>query len=230
MMSALAKLPERQQIEEMVLKILNSKQDQIVQLQSREGERQNPLVVNVSARHIHLDQATLDVLFGKGSQLATYRELYNGGFASDKQVNIIAKRNRMISGVRVLGPLRDYNQVELSFSDGIYLGLDLPVRISGNLENTPGCTLVGPNGSVQLNKGVIRAQRHVHMGSEDLKRYQVKDGDTVKVHIIGTCGTILDNVVVRYGENMKLEVHIDTDEGNACNLENAERLEIIKQF
>ncbi len=227
-MSAYPTLPERKQIERMVLKILQAKQNQFVQLQSRAGRPLNPLVVNVSARHVHLNQETFDLLFGKGTRLSRYKVLYNGGYASEQQLNIIAKRSRIISGVRILGPIRDYNQVELSFSDGIYLGLNLPVRISGDLEDTPGCTLVGPNGSVQLKQGVIRAQRHVHMGKQDLETYNVKDGDIVKVLISGQCGIALDNVVVRYGKDMKLEVHIDTDEGNACNLKHAEHLEIVK--
>ncbi len=227
-MSAILKMPERQQIEQMVLKILEPKQHQIVQTLRNFRYQGNPLVVNVSARHVHLNQATLEILFGKNAQLSKYKVLYNGEFASDQQVNIVATRNRMITGVRILGPIRNTNQVELSFSDGIYLGLDLPIRISGDLMGTPGCTLVGPKGSVQLDQGVIRAQRHVHMGKKDLEFYKVKDGDQVKVLIGGQCGVTLDNVVVRYGENMKLEVHIDTDEGNACNLHNAERLEIIK--
>ena len=227
-MSVNLKIPKRQHIEQIVLKVLESKQDQIASLMNNFVNQQSPLVVNVSARHVHLNQAALDKLFGENSRLTKYKVLYNGEFASEQQVNIIGIRDRMIAGVRILGPIRNYNQVELSYSDGIYLGLDLPLKISGDHENTPGCTLVGPKGSIQLNAGVIRARRHVHMGQKDLDFYNVKDGDHVKVLIGGQCSTTFDNVVVRYGENMKLEVHIDTDEGNACNLQNAERLEIIK--
>lgn len=227
-MSANLKIPKRQQIEQIVLKVLESKQDQLASLMNNLNNQQSPLVVNVSARHVHLSQAALDTLFGKNSQLTKYKVLYNGEFASEQRVNIVGKRDRMITGVRILGPIRNYNQVELSYSDGVYLGLDLPLKISGDHENTPGCTLVGPKGSIQLTAGVIRAQRHVHMGQKDLDFYNVKNGDYVKVRIGGESGVIFDNVVVRYGENMKLEVHIDTDEGNACNLQNAERLEIIK--
>lgn len=227
-MSANPKIPERQVIEQIVLKVLESRQDQIDSLIQNIDKQPSPLVVNVSARHVHLNQCAMDALFGQNSQLTQYKVLYNGEFASEQQVNIVGKRNRMISGVRILGPIRDYNQVELSYSDGVYLGLDLPLKISGDHQDTPGCTLVGPMGSIQLNAGVIRARRHVHMGKKDLAFYDVKDGDHVKVVIGGESGVVFDNVVVRYGANMKLEVHIDTDEGNACNLQNAERLEIIK--
>ncbi len=220
---------DRNQIEQFVLTALESRIGDINLLDESLQLGQNPLVVNVSARHVHLNQDTLDVLFGPNSELTKYKTLYNGEFASEQQVNIVGKRNRMITGVRILGPIRNYNQVELSSSDGIFLGLDLPLRISGDHSDTQGCTIVGPMGSIQLHSGVIRAKRHVHMGTADMERYQVQDGDMVKLIVGGECGVSFDNVVVRYGKGMKLEVHIDTDEGNACNLQQANRIEIIKQ-
>lgn len=190
----------------------------------------NPLVVNVSARHVHVKQEDLEVLFGRGSQLTKMKDLYQQGeFASEQQVNLIGPRNRMIPGIRILGPTRNYTQVELSYTDGIYLGIDLPLRISGNHENTPGCVLVGPAGAINLQQGVIRAERHVHMSPDDLKHYRVEDGDYMKLKIDGPCGLIFDNVKVREHPKVKLEVHIDTDEGNACNLGTATRMELVKK-
>jgi len=227
-MTATHTLPDRAQIEKIVLEVLESRQEELFQFDDALSLGYNPLVVNVSARHVHLNQETLEILFGSDSTLTKYKTLYNGEFASDQQVNIVGSRNRMITGVRTLGPIRSYNQVELSYSDGIFLGLHLPLKISGEHSDTQGCTIVGPKGSIQLRSGVIRAQRHVHMSKEDMKRYDVQDGDMVKLVVGGECGVTFDNVVVRYGEGMKLEVHIDTDEGNACNLQHAERLELIK--
>lgn len=227
-MTATQTLPDRAQIEKIVLEVLESRQEELFQFDDALSLGYNPLVVNVSARHVHLNQETLEILFGSDSTLTKYKTLYNGEFASDQQVNIVGSRNRMITGVRILGPIRSYNQVELSYSDGIFLGLHLPLKISGDHSDTQGCTIVGPKGSIQLRSGVIRAQRHVHMSQEDMKRYDVQDGDMVKLVVGGECGVTFDNVVVRYGEGMKLEVHIDTDEGNACNLQHAERLELIK--
>ena len=189
----------------------------------------NPLVVNVSARHVHVTQEDLEALFGPGAQLTKLKDLYQDGeFASEQQVNLIGPRNRMIPGIRILGPTRNYTQVELSYTDGIYMGIDLPLRISGDHKGTPGCVLVGPHGSVTLRSGVIRAERHVHMGQADLDHFGVKDGDQMKLKIDGPCGVLLDRLRVRYHPKVKLEVHIDTDEGNACHLSSATHMELIK--
>ncbi|MEX2212582.1 MAG: phosphate propanoyltransferase [Phycisphaeraceae bacterium] len=188
----------------------------------------NPLVVNVSARHVHVTQSDLEILFGKGSQLTKLKDLYQPGeFASEQQVNIIGPRNRMIPGVRILGPCRAFTQVELSYTDGIFLGIELPLRISGNHEGTPGAVLVGPAGAVAMTKGVIRAARHVHMGPADLAHFRVKDGDSMKLKIHGPCGVTFDNLKVREHPKVKLEIHIDTDEGNACHLESATHMELL---
>lgn len=189
----------------------------------------NPLVVNVSARHCHVTDQALEVLFGPGAKLTKKHDLYQDGeFASEQTVNVIGPRNRMIPDVRILGPTRSGNQVELSYTDGIFLGLELPLRISGNIENTPGCVIVGPHGALTLEKGVIRAARHVHMHPRDCAHYGVKDGDDTKLRIVGPCGLTFDNVRVRESEKVKLEVHIDTDEGNACDLKSATHMELIK--
>jgi len=187
----------------------------------------NPLVVNVSARHVHVRQEDLEVLFGPGSKLTKLKDLYQDGeFASEQTVNLIGPRNRMVPNVRILGPTRDYTQVELSYTDGVFLGIDLPLRISGNHEGTPGGVLVGPHGAVNLDRGIIRAERHVHMHPDDAAHYGVADQDYMKLKIDGPCGVTFDRVKVRVNPKVKLEVHIDTDEGNACHLPSATRMEL----
>ena len=193
------------------------------------GGGPNPLVVNVSARHMHVTPADLEVLFGAGWKLTKLKDLYQEGeFASEQLVTLVGPRQRIIPNVRILGPVRNYTQVELSYTDGVYLGIDLPLRISGNHEGTPGVTILGPKGAITINKGVIRAERHVHMGEADMAYYGVKDGDQMKLKIDGPCGVTFDRVRVRYHPKVVLEVHIDTDEGNACDLESATRMELGK--
>src|SRR5215204_2537888 len=193
------------------------------------GGPPNSLVVNVSARHMHVTQPDLEVLFGAGSKLTKLKDLYQEGeFASEQLVTLVGPRQRIIPNVRILGPVRNYTQIELSYTDGIYLGVDLPLRISGNHEGTPGITVLGPKGALTLNKGVIRAERHVHMSTEDMNYYGVKDGDYMKLKIAGPCGVTFDRVKVRYHPKVVLEVHIDTDEGNACDLESATHMELFK--
>lgn len=191
----------------------------------------NPLVVNISARHVHLTQEHLEILFGRGSQLEVQKDLYQEGYFAAKQtVAVVGPRRRMIPEVRVLGPCRPESQVELAFTDGISLGIDLPVRCSGDIKGTPGCVLVGPKGVVELSEGVIRAERHVHMGPADLNYYQVKDGDRMHLRVESRgCTTTLEDVLVRAGGNkIRLEIHLDTDEGNAVALEAATQVELIK--
>jgi propanediol utilization protein len=190
----------------------------------------NPLVVNISARHAHLSPEHLEVLFGKGAQLEVQKDLYQAGFFAAKQtVAVVGPRRRMLPDVRVLGPCRDASQVELAFTDGISLGIDLPVRCSGDHHDTPGCVLVGPKGVVELSSGVIRAERHVHMGPADLEFYGVRDGDRMHLRIESKgCTTVFEDLLVRAGKNIKLEVHLDTDEGNAVNLERASQVDLVK--
>ncbi len=189
----------------------------------------NPLVVNISARHVHLTDEHVKILFGR-TELTPVKELYQEGFyAAEEMVAVIGPRLRMIPNVRVLGPCRGDSQVELAFTDGISLGIDLPVRISGDHHDTPGCVLVGPKGSVELKSGVIRAMRHVHMGPADMEYYGVKSSDVMQLRIVSSgCTTVLEDVVVRGGKDLKLEVHIDTDEGNAVNLDGATHVELLK--
>jgi putative phosphotransacetylase len=180
----------------------------------------NPLVVNVSARHCHLTPEAVEALFGKGHELTVHKWLYQDGqFAARETLTLIGPRSRVISNLRILGPCRTLNQVELSYTDGIALGFELPLRLSGDIAGTLGCMLMGPAGFFEMQQGVIRALRHVHMSPEDAAFYGVKGGDAMKLRIGGACGIVLDKMLVRVDESFKLEVHIDTDEGNACNLQ-----------
>src|SRR5436189_2628198 len=159
------------------------------EMPSQPGGPPHPLVVNVSARHMHVTPEHLEVLFGLGAKLTKLKDLYQEGeFASEQRVTIVGPRQRIIPDVRILGPVRNYTQIELSYTDGIYLGIDLPLRISGNHDNTPGVTILGPRGALTIDMGVIRAERHVHMSTEDMSYFGVKDGDYMKLKIDGPCG------------------------------------------
>jgi putative phosphotransacetylase len=189
----------------------------------------NPLIVNVSARHCHLTQAAVDVLFGKGHQLTPVKWLYQEGqFAAKETVTLIGPRSRVISNLRILGPCRILNQVELAYTDAIALGFEIPLRLSGNIDGTPGGMLMGPAGFFEMNQGIIRALRHVHMHPDDADFYGVKNGQDMQLRIGGPCGATFDKLLVRVDKAFKLEVHIDTDEGNACNLQPDTPCELIK--
>jgi len=178
-----------------------------------------PLVVNVSARHCHVTPQAVETLFGKGHQLHPTKWLYQDGqFAAQESVTLIGPRSRVISNLRILGPCRDFNQVELALTDAISLGFDIPVRQSGNIKGSPGCMLMGPAGFLELPEGVIRAAPHVHMHPDDAKFYGVKNGDLIRLRVGGPCSMTFEKLLVRMSPDFKLEVHIDTDEGNACGL------------
>jgi len=217
----------REQVESIVRGILGQRQTNGAPSGQRTS-RPN-LVVNISARHCHLTQDHTEILFGKGHQLTPMKRLYQDtDFAAEETVAVVGPRQRMIPGVRVLGPCRSFTQVELAFTDGISLGIDLPVRLSGDIEGTPGALLVGPKGSVQLDKGVIRAERHVHMNDRDAAHYGVKHLDRMDLRIDGPCPTTLEGLLVRVNPDWKIEVHIDTDEGNAADLPHAKKVTLVK--
>src|SRR5215467_5346567 len=174
------------------------------------------LVVNISARHCHVTQTDLERLFGKGHHLTPFKELYQDGFfAAEETVTIIGPRHRMIPNLRILGPCRDHSQVELAFTDAISLGLEVSVRRSGDHRDSPGCYLLGPASMIELPRGVIRHERHVHMGPRDAAYYGVKDGDRLNLRVKSTCSAVLEDLLCRVAPASKLEVHLDTDEGNA---------------
>lgn len=184
--------------------------------------------IGLSNKHVHLSKEHLDVLFGEGHELTPTKDLVQPGqFASEEKVDIVGPK-KTLTGIRVLGPVRPETQVELAMTDARTLGIKAPVRESGHLEGTPGCKLVGPNGEVELDHGVIVAQRHVHLNPEQAIEAGVKDKDVVCLKIDGERGLIFDNVVVRAGEKHEREVHLDTDEGNAAGCGPDAVAEIIK--
>lgn len=189
----------------------------------------NPLLVNISARHCHLTPEAVETLFGKGRALTPMKWLYQKDqYAAHESVTLIGPRSRVISNLRILGPCRDLNQVELAYTDSIALGFDIPVRQSGNIAGTPGCMLMGPAGFLELDQGVIRAAPHVHMHPDDAAFHKVKQGDFMKLRVGGDLGMTFDRLLVRVHRDFKLEVHIDTDEGNACGLAPGVPVSLVK--
>jgi putative phosphotransacetylase len=175
--------------------------------------------VNISARHMHVSQAHLETLFGAGAALTKLRDLMQPGeFAANETVAVIGPNRRTFEQVRILGPVRKSTQVELSFTDGRYLGMNLPARVSGDIAGTHTAILVGPKGVVPLTEGVIRALRHIHIGDEDAARLGLQNGQLISVRTAGPMGITFDRVMVRAGKNLVREMHIDTDEANAAGL------------
>ena len=186
-------------------------------------------LVEVSARHIHLDRAAMDVLFGEGSELHPIKDLSQPGqYAADETLTLKGPKGSF--SARVLGPLRSETQIELSLTDARTLGVKAQIRESGDLEGTTGgLTLVGPAGELVLEKGVIAAKRHVHMTPADAEAYGVKNGEIVWVRV-DTDGrsTVFGDTVIRVSEKYALAMHIDTDEANAAGVAGSAQGEIIK--
>jgi acetate kinase len=182
------------------------------------AQQNEPFLLEVSAHHIHLSQDHVEALFGKGHQLTWHSDLSQPGqFACKKQLTIIGPKGR-IERVRILGPTRKETQIEIAMTEQFKLGIHPPIRESGDLKDTPGCTLEGPNGSVNIKNGVICALRHIHMTPEDALRYGLKDKSTVKVRVAGDRELIFGDVLIRVNPSYKLAMHIDTDEANAASL------------
>lgn len=184
--------------------------------------------LGVSNRHIHLTKGTFEKLFGVGTQFEEMRPLYQPGeFASKHTLAVVGPKLRSIPAIRILGPLRKYDQVEVSLTDAIYLGIDPPVVNSGDLDRAVALTLVGPKGSVYLEKCAIIANRHIHMTNADARKFGVKEGDFCKVRIGGEKGTIFENVLIRINDSWKLQIHLDTDDANAAYVKNETYVEFI---
>jgi putative phosphotransacetylase len=175
--------------------------------------------VGVSNRHVHLKTAHIQQLFGRET-LTPLRELsQKGQYAAVETVTLIGSKNQL-QHVRVLGPARQESQVEISRTDGYLLGVHPPIRLSGDINDTPGITLIGPTGSVTLDQGVIIAKRHVHMSPNDALTYGVHDGDSIRLRTSKTHGRsiVYADVIVRVHERYSLDFHLDLDEANAGNL------------
>ena len=185
------------------------------------------VVINVSNRHVHLCEKDLKILFGENFELTKKKDLVQPGeFASESTLTIKTEKS-IIENVRVLGPIRNYTQVEISKTDAYKLGVNPPVRDSGDLEGSEKVTLIGPNGSVELDKGCIIATRHIHMTPDDVKKFGFEGLDVVNVKVGGEKGALLYNVHLKVSEKFKLEMHIDTDDANALLLKSGTVGEII---
>jgi len=188
------------------------------------------VLIEVSARHIHLSQFHLEKLFGEGYKLIKLRELSQPNLFAAQETLSIQYKNKIISKVRIIGPCRKQTQVELSLTDAFAIGIKIPVRESGDIDNTPGITLIGPKGKIDLEKGVIASCRHIHASNKQALKLGIKNKDLVYVRTQGPRAIIFEKVLVRVDPSFSLAMHIDTDEGNAAGIiKNAKGI-IIKEI
>ncbi|HBR29506.1 MAG TPA: propanediol utilization protein [Firmicutes bacterium] len=184
--------------------------------------------VGVSNRHVHLTQADLETLFGTGYNLTIKKDLSQPGqFAAEETVDLIGPK-RSIPKVRILGPVRSQTQVEISLTDSFTLGVNTPVRDSGNLKDTPGLIIEGPKGRIEIKEGVIVAQRHLHLHDSEAETLELKDQDYIQVKVEGKRGLVFGQVLVRVSPNFKKDLHLDIDEANAAGLKTGDLVTIIK--
>lgn len=211
----------------------NKEQEELIRLITKVTvevleDRARSVSIGVSNRHVHLDRADMDALFGVGSQLTHMKDLGQPGQYAAKETVTLRGPKGEIGRVRVLGPLRPESQIEISIADGFALGVHPPVKESGQLTDTPGVEIVGPAGSVSKESGVLAALRHIHMSTEDAQRMGLKDKQIVQTEIRGLRGAILHNVLVRVSDQFALEAHIDVEEANALGVKNNDLAYIIK--
>ena len=187
--------------------------------------------IGVSARHCHVSQEDLQTLFGADAKLTEFKPLRQvGEFAAEQTVTIVGPRMRALEGVRILGPCRGGTQVEISLTDAIYLGLRPPVRPSGDHSDTPGILMIGPKGFIHLKKGVIRANRHVHLSDTDARALGVKDNEKVMIRIAGDRPVIYHDVQVRVKSSFMAEMHLDTDDANAVGVTSGDIAQILRGY
>ncbi|MBE6700655.1 MAG: phosphate propanoyltransferase [Ruminococcaceae bacterium] len=188
----------------------------------------NKVIVETSARHVHLSAEHLEILFGKGAELTVKKMLSQPGqFACEERVTVEGPKNA-IKNVSILGPVRPATQVELSLTDARTIGISAPIRESGDIANTPGCKIIGPAGEVEIKEGVIAAKRHIHLTPADAEKFGVEDKQIVKVEVNTERGLTFGEVVVRVNKNFAAAMHIDTDESNAASAFGEVWGEIIK--
>ena len=186
------------------------------------------VLIETSARHVHVTREHLDILFGEGYELTKKKDLSQPGqFACEERVAVIGPKSSF-PAVSILGPVRPATQVELSAGDARSIGVAAPIRESGDIAGTPGCKLIGPCGEVVLEEGVIAAKRHIHMTPADAEEFEVKDKEIVSVKLDTPRPVIYGDVVVRVSENFSLAMHIDTDESNAAACPMNAEGEIVK--
>ena len=189
----------------------------------------NMLPIAMSDIHVHLTEEDKDALFGKGYTLTHVRELsIPGNFACAETVEVVGPKGS-VKGAVVVAPCRKYTQVEVSLTNAVQLGVEVPLRESGNIEGTPGCTLVGADGrKLVLKKGLIAALRHIHMHTKDAAEFGVVNGQRVKIRVPGERALVFENVIVRAADDLALEMHIDVDEGRAAGVVDFQLVELIK--
>ena len=186
-------------------------------------------LVETSARHVHVTQEHLEILFGKGYELTKKKDLSQPGqYACEERVTVVGPKKEL-KGVSILGPVRKATQVELSLTDARSIGVAAPVRESGDVAGSAGCKLIGPAGEVELTEGVIAAKRHIHATPADAEQLGVKNGDIVSVKV-DTDGRslVFGDVVVRVSDSYALAMHIDTDESNAAGCGREQYGEMVK--
>lgn len=188
----------------------------------------NIIPVGISGRHVHLSKEHLEILFGKDYELTPIKNLTQPGQFASKETVTLAGPKSVIENVRIIGPVRGSTQVEILTSDAFKLGVKPEVRLSGDLKDTPGITIIGKKGTVVLKEGVIVAQRHIHLNEEQGRERNLKNGDVVKLKTSGIRSAILDNVSVRVGNNGYLDCHIDQEEANALGLNSKSYVEIVR--
>ncbi len=190
---------------------------------------ENKVLVETSARHVHVTKEDLETLFGPGYELTRKKDLSQPGqYACEERVDVVGSK-KTLSGVSILGPVRSASQVELSLTDARSIGVTAPIRESGDLAGSGACKLVGPKGEVELKEGVIAAKRHIHMTPADAQQMGLKDKDVVSVRVpSGERSLVFGDVVVRVSEKFALAMHIDTDESNAAAVAPGTMGEILK--
>lgn len=189
-----------------------------------------PILIEVSARHAHVTEETLKILFGPEGQLTVKKELSQPGqFASNQKIDIVGPK-KTISGVSILGPVRSRDQVEVSATDARALGVDAPIRESGDVDGSAPIKLVGPCGEIELKEGCIVAKRHIHLRPQDAEEQKVQNGEIVEVKIDSPLGRslVFGDVVIRVSDRFAPAMHIDTDEGNAAGIKDVVYGDIIR--
>lgn len=214
---------DTKQIEEIIMDVLKKQADNI-------KTNEKPFIpIGISNRHIHLSRPDLDICFGESYELTPIKDLNQPGQYACKETMTICGPKGAIEKVRVLGPVREKTQVEILAKDNFTLGINAPLRISGDISSSASLTLIGPKGSVQLKEGTIIAKRHIHMTKDDAKKHGVDDGQIVSIQIAGERGGIYDNVIIRSNDNSATECHLDMEEANAFGITNDSKLRIIKK-
>ncbi|MEK6452942.1 phosphate propanoyltransferase [Caldifermentibacillus hisashii] len=218
------KVINRESLLEVITKLINEELEKRNLVPPIKKEK---VPVSISARHIHLQMEHIDILFGKGYKLTKFKDISQPGQYACNEKVIIKGPKGSIENVRVLGPIRKQTQVEISRSDARRLGINPPVRNSGNLKGSASLTIIGPVGTIFLEEGCIIADRHIHMTPKDAKEYGVTDKQKVSVLVEGEKGGVMGQVTIRVSEKYALDMHIDTDDANAFGLKGNEWLKIL---